>query len=156
METIIAIVLGPIIAVIITLWHQNRKEKSQHKFQVFRDLMSHGLYHPVTERWVDALNSIDVVFYNKPKVVKLWHEYYDILHQTNPDLGIQKNKYLDLLQAMALSLGYKTLKQTDIDRCYFPVGLGAQKNLNEALQQEQLKYLQNSNKLYAAQIPEIS
>ena len=149
--TIIAIFLGPIFAVLITLWHQNRKEKRQNKFSLFRTLMTHRFGMPVTETWVEALNSIDVVFHDKPKVVTLWHEYFDILHQKNPNFDAQKRKYLDLIFEMAVTLGYKALKQTDIDRSYFPVGLGDQKALTEAIQKEHLTFLQNTNKLYAAQ-----
>ena len=152
--TTIAIFLGPIFAVIITLWHQSRKEKRQHKFFLFQTLMSHRLGMPVAEKWVEALNLIDVVFHDNSTVVNLWHEYFDMLHQKDPDFDAQKRKYLDLVYEMAVTLGYNSMKQTDIDRSYFPVGLGDQKELNEALQREQLTYLQNSNKLYSAQIPE--
>ena len=38
--TTIAIFLGPVFAVMITLWYQSKKEKQQHKFLLFRTLMS--------------------------------------------------------------------------------------------------------------------
>jgi len=38
--TVIAIFVGPIVAVSITLWHQSRKEKRNLKNQVFTTLMA--------------------------------------------------------------------------------------------------------------------
>ena len=57
--TTIAIILGPIFAVMITLWYQNKKEKQQHKFLLFRTLMSRRKDFPISQEWVDALNLID-------------------------------------------------------------------------------------------------
>ncbi len=154
-STTIAIFLGPIFAVMITLWYQNRKEKRQHKFLLFRTLMSRRKdFFPISQEWVDALNLIDVVFHDNNKAVELWHAYHVMLYHGKRDYEEADRKYLDLLHTLALDLGYKNLQQTDIDRFYQPVGLGDQKALSEALQKEQLIYLQNSNKLYSAQIPE--
>jgi hypothetical protein len=152
--TTIAILLGPIFAVMITLWYQNKKEKQQHKFLLFRTLMSRRADFPISQEWVDALNLIDVVFHDNKKAVGLWHAYHEMLYHKERDYEEENRKYLDLLHSLALDLGYKNLQQTDIDRSYLPVGLGDQKALSEALQREQLIYLQNSNKLYSAQIPE--
>jgi ABC-type amino acid transport system permease subunit len=63
---IIAIILGPLFAVLVTLWHQSRKEKRQNKFFLFRTLMTHRFGMPVAESWVEGLNSVDVVFHDKP------------------------------------------------------------------------------------------
>jgi len=152
--TTIAILLGPIFAVMITLWYQSKKEKQQHKFLLFQTLMSRRRDFPISQEWVDALNLIDVVFHDNKKAVGLWHAYHEMLGHKERDYGEENRKYLDLLHSLALGLGYKNLQQTDIDRFYLPVGLGDQKALSEALQREQLIYLQNSNKLYSAQIPE--
>ena len=152
--TTIAIILGPIFAVIITLWYQNMREKRQHKFLLFRTLMSRRKdFFPISQEWVDALNLIDVVFHDNKKAVSLWHAFHGMLYHGKRDYEEEDRKYLDLLHTLARDLGYKNLQQTDIDRFYQPVGLGDQKELNEALQKEQLIYLQNSNKLYSAQTP---
>jgi hypothetical protein len=71
---IIAIILGPIIAVIITLIYQTYKEKRDSKTRLFLTLMAHRESFPPSFAWVESLNLIDVVFVKHPKVVQLWHQ----------------------------------------------------------------------------------
>lgn len=51
---------------------------------------------------------------------------------------------LDLLSEMAVSLGYKNLKQTEIDRFYSPKYFGSQMSRQEILFQENLRILTRS------------
>lgn len=121
--TIIAIITGPVTAVIITLWSQGRREKLLLKNQVFTTLMAQRGF-PTSPEWIRALNLIDVVFENNPKVLKLWHEYYDLLHHEDKPLMIEQweRKKLELLSEIAKDLGYKGLQQIDIDKVYIPKG----------------------------------
>lgn len=141
---ILAIILGPIIAVIITLAHQNHKEKRDTKMRLFLTLMAHRKSFPPTFAWVESLNLIDVVFAKHPKVVQLWHEYYDYLHEETKDYTKRDHKYLELLSVMAKTLGYKNLQQTDIDKFYTPIAHGDQAALNYKVQIEFLRVLQNT------------
>lgn len=147
---IIAMITGPVMAVLITLWHQQRSEERNHKYTLFRTLMKRR--RGLNQDWVDALNLIDVVFYDNQEIVNSWHLYHEMLYRQERDHEEENRKYLDLLHSIALSLGYKKVKQTDIDRFYEPIGLEEQKMLNEALQKEQLTYLQNSNQSFSSQI----
>ena len=70
---------------------------------------------------VDALNLIDVVFQDDKKVRQAWKDYHNSLNSLSPDFPNNNSFALDLLSEMALSLGYKELKQTEIDRFYEPV-----------------------------------
>lgn len=148
---IIAVISGPVIAVIITLWYHTYKQKQDAKRQLFFTLMAHRKSSPPTIAWVDSLNLIDVVFAKHPKVVILWHEYFALLCQTVYDHKASQHKYLDLLLAMAKCLGYKNILQTDIDKFYSPVAHGDQAILTTRLQQEFLRVLENTKSLEALQ-----
>ena len=141
---IIAVILGPIIAVSITLWYQSRKEKRDAKFRLFLNLMAHRKSMPPTIDRVNSLNLIDVVYADHPKVLQLWHDYYDLLHTQPPNIELWEHKHIDMLSEMAQVLGYKNLKQTDIEKFYTPVAHGTQVELNAKVQQEFLRVLQNT------------
>lgn len=83
---IIAVISGPILAVLISLWLQNRKHKKDTQQHLFLTLMAYRKSYPPPNAWVESLNLIDVVFAKHQKVVKLWHEYHDLLSQKPPDL----------------------------------------------------------------------
>jgi hypothetical protein len=72
MQTVnmIAIVLGPLLAVGITLWWQGRKEKRDAKERLFLTLMAQRRAFPPAIEWVNALNVIDVVFADHSQVVQ--------------------------------------------------------------------------------------
>jgi len=136
--------IGPIVAVAITLWYQNRKEKRDAQYRLFTVLMTHRKSNPPTFDLVNGLNLIDVVFSQHRKTVELWHEYYAMLGQKDVNWQLADSKYLDLLASMATVLGYKNLLQTDISRYYSPVAHGNQAELNEKIQNEFLRVLQNT------------
>ncbi len=141
---IVAIILGPILAVIITLAYQKFKEKRDAKMRLFLTLMAHRKSYPISYDWVQALNLIDVVFANHSQVVKLWHEYYDYLHEETKKFTKRDHKYLELLSEMARCLNYKNLQQTDIDKFYTPIAHGDQAALNYKVQTELLRVLENT------------
>ncbi len=146
---IIAIITGPIFAVVITLWWQQRKEQRDAKRRLFLTLMAHRRAVPPTTDWVNGLNVIDVVFSEHPQVVQLWHEYYASLVNppANQNFQARDHTYLLMLSAMARSLGYRRLEQTDIDKFYSPQVHADQMRLNWECQAEWLRVLQNTNKL---------
>jgi hypothetical protein len=104
---IIAIIVGPVSAVIITLWHQDRKQKIGEKNRLFLTLMAHRKTLPPNPEWVNALNVIDVVFSDNPNIVTHWHDFYNLLHADMEKTQQQRDhKYLELLSAMAKVLDY--------------------------------------------------
>lgn len=141
---IIAVIIGPIIAVSITLWYQSHKEKRDAKIRLFLNLMAHRKSNPPTFERVNSLNLIDVVFSGHPKVLQLWHEYYDLLHTQPPNFELWEHKHIDMLSEMGQALGYKKLKQTEIEKFYTPVAHGTQAELNEKMQREFLRVLENT------------
>ena len=141
---IIAVISGPIFAVLISLWLQGRKQKKDAQQHLFLTLMAYRKSFPPPNAWVESLNLIDVVFSKHPKIVQLWHEYHDLLSQIPPNLGKWNHKYLELLSEIARKLGYKSLQQIDIDKFYTPTVHGDQMTLNTKIQQEWLRVLENT------------
>ncbi len=144
---LLAVLFSPVIAVVITLWYQNRKEKRDAKLRLFITLMAQRKSMPPAYDLVNALNLIDVVFQDHDKVLQLWHEYYDLLCAKPLNLELVDHKYIDMLSEIARVLHYKKLKQTDIDKFYSPVAHGNQAELNYKTQTELLRVLQNTTAL---------
>jgi hypothetical protein len=67
---------------------------------------------------------------SRPRIVQLWHQLYDILCAQPFNNQTFGHKYIDLLSAMATSLGYRTLTQTDIDKFYAPQAIGNQATIS--------------------------
>jgi hypothetical protein len=141
-----AILLGPLAGVVFTLWFQGRKEKRDAKNRLFLALMAHRKLRPPTFDLVNGLNLIDAVFARHPSVVRLWHEYYDLLCHSPVNDHLAEAKYLDLLSDMAKALGYTSLSQTDIARFYSPIAHGSQAQLNNEIQLELLQFLRTFNR----------
>ena len=149
----IGLFTSPVIAVVVTLLWQHIREKHDRvhsrKEQLFLALMAHRRSQPPSQAWVDALNLIDVVFDDSPTVLRLWHEYYDLLGSATykDELNKRTHKHLELLSAMAAELGYKSLSQTDIDKFYSPVAHGNEAEMTWRLRAELLRVLQGAHNI---------
>ena len=148
---IIAILLSPVVAVCVSIYLQRRHERIERKQKVFEILMSTRHSIAIDEQ-VRALNMIDAVFFSDAEVRKLWHEYFDMLHNEglNNELGwkTRQKKFLELLTEMAKSLGYgMSITHLDVDRVYNPVGLAEFKQRGEAIANELLRVLKASGGL---------
>lgn len=139
---IIAVVSGPILAVIITLLYQKRKEKRDAKYQAFLRLMAYRKSIPPNPVMIEILNILDVIFADNKNIVDLWHKYYSLLSQ--PPSQEREHTWLELLSEIAKDLNYPTLKQTDLDKFYIPQGHFDQFVMNAAVQREFLRVLQNT------------
>lgn len=148
---IVAVLLSPIIAVVVTLWYQSRKEKRDTKRWLFGTLIA-TRHSPLTEESVRALNMIDVVFFNSQPVRKLWREYFDMLNNgglNNPvGWAARSKKNLELITEMAKVLGYgKEISHLDVDRVYYPEGLAGAAATQSELYQELLRVLKATQTL---------
>lgn len=139
-----AVSIVPVIVWFIGIKYQDYKSKRQAQLDLFLTLMANRQKSPISEKWVDALNSIDVVFQNNRKVRSAWRNYLDSLNQKSAHFDNQNAYKLDLLSEMAESLGYKQLKQTEIDRFYSPVYFGSKQSRQEILFNENLRVLMHS------------
>ena len=127
---IVILFLSPFIAVLVTLWYQDRQAKQQVKMDLFRRLITHKGKVTLSREYIEALNQIRVVFYNNEKIKTLWGQYYELV-QVDRDLTkleIQRMDRIDLdmLQEIAKELKFKDMTQNDISRHYYPSGLGQQ------------------------------
>lgn len=143
--TLIALLLGPVFGVLITLWYQERMQKRMTKERLFIQLM--GSRKSLTPDWVNGLNVVDVIYADHPKVVAAWHALYDYVHIKPMDPKQYEHRTVALLSEMATALGYESLKQIDIDKFYTPEAQGTQAKMNEDIQKELLRVLQNTKSL---------
>lgn len=144
---IAAVAIIPVIVWFLGVKYQDRKAKRDAQEKVFFTLMADRGTNPITKEWVDALNVIDIVFQEHKKVRKAWKEYLSSLNEKSPHFDTQNSFKLDLLSEMAMALGYKNLKQTEIDRFYSPKYFGSQMSRQEFLFQENMRILMNSKSL---------
>ena len=140
----LAVFLGPVTAVCITLWIQHRKAVRDAKMKLFLALLAERKDVPFSKRATDALNSIDIIFHNSPKVVALWHKHYT-LRQTPPSQELQ-HTWVELLAEMASDLGYSNLKQTDLDKFYVPQGHIDDAEFQRKVAQQWSRVLENTER----------
>lgn len=152
MDTNLLLVIAQIVSVaiipIIVWWMgvrwNKRNAKQKAKRDLFFTLMANRKSTPITKEWVDALNTIDIVFQDDHKVRRAWREYYDSLNE-NSQYNSESNAFkLDMLSEMANSLGYNDLKQTEIDRFYSPKQFVNEQNAQDLLVSEALRVLSHS------------
>ena len=146
---VIAILASPVIALLITVFLQDRKDKRQARMYVFTTLMENR-HLTVTDATIKCLNMIDLYFYNDIQVRRLWKEYFGMLNNAglNNEVGhVQwQAKKLELITEMAKVLSYgKDISSIDVSRVYYPTGLDKSLIRNEAIAEELLRVLKSSN-----------
>src|SRR5712691_6831726 len=81
---VVAILLSPLVAVLVSMWIQNKKERRQQQFWILSTLMA-SRSDPLTPENIKALNLIDLTFRDKPEVRRLWREYFEMLSNKGLD-----------------------------------------------------------------------
>lgn len=151
-----AVILGPILAVQVQKLIEGMAEKKNKKKQVFSILMATRAT-PVAPLHVEALNRIDIDFYDDKKVKAAWNLLRDNFnHCPKPeeeDFKIKSNTWAEksieffnnLLNEMGRSLGYK-FDVVDLKRnAYYPKGHGDLEDENYRMRQAILKILAGEN-----------
>lgn len=141
---LISISLIPVIIWLLGIAFQNREAKRNAKQELFLTLMANRKKQPISTDWADALNTIDVVFQDNKKVRAAWRAYHDSLHPKSQHADSTNSFQLDLLSEIANSLGYKDLKQTELDRFYLPRYFGDQEDAQKRIWTEHYRVLRNS------------
>ena len=149
---IISITLIPFILWFVGVKFQDRKSKQDAKLTLFSKLMANRKATPNKE-WADSLNLIDIIYQDDKKVRLAWLNYFNSLHPKSPHADNANAFLLDLLSEMGNSLGYKDLKQTEIDRFYSPKYFGRVESSQEILLQETIRVL-NRSKSYTENFDE--
>lgn len=107
--SIIAIIIAPIVSVWIAQRLNEKAAKRKDKMDLFKTLMISR--NGWTMESVRALNILEVVFSDDEAVRNAWRKYYDRLcvSETPSDAELKKiqEAQYDLLETMAISLGYK-------------------------------------------------
>ncbi len=136
---ILAVLLGPIIAVQLTRYLDNKNEIKRRKLDLFRTLMATRAYN-ISWDHVNALNRIDVEFDNKiPKekdVLDSWKSYLDLLNDktlTPENWNTRRiDLFVDLLHKMAMVLDYDFDKTHIKNSAYSPKAHGnTEEEINE-------------------------
>lgn len=116
-------IYSPIDAVNVGRRLNNEQKKDDAKRNLFLTLFSlRG--SPVHYDFVRCLNQIDIVFEDTRTVLDAWHDL-----RTSLNIKGQANEHkvweilrTNLLSAMAVSLGYNRIQQTDMIQDYYPEG----------------------------------
>lgn len=150
-----AIIVVPIAAVLIGQWLQNRANRRKDKLEIFKTLMiARNGWSPECVR---ALNIIDIVFADDSTVRARWKEYYDRLCVENPsetELKKIKTAQDKLLEAMAISLGYKDkVTWETIQNPYVPKGMIEAEQMQREYQTGQLAWAQIAKNFNSSMIP---
>jgi len=139
---LLAILLGPILAVQIQKWLERQKEGKQRKVDIFKTLMA-TRGNVLSHHHVEALNRIDLEFSHHDKyrgVISAWKEYFDNLAikvDTNEQIVVWTDKNVELLANLLFEMG-KALDY-NFDRAlikrnwYSPVGHAKIENKQEQI-----------------------
>lgn len=125
--TAIALLVGPSLAVGITIAVQRYNLIRAPRLYVFQTLMAYRSDQFNAER-IKALALIDVYFHDVPIVRAKWKEYFDSLNDPiysdgkNDAVNVWRKRQNALLAEMGQFLGYgRNIKYEEIDRVYAPV-----------------------------------
>lgn len=115
---IIAIVVSPLVALKLSVNMQKNNRKQNEKLHILKTLMTSRVVRNID--YVNALNIIDIVFVDSPKVLeayrKLYKEYSNYGNQKSIETAQTK-----LLEAIISDVGYKDkITWGRIQEPYFP------------------------------------
>lgn len=141
---ILMVLLSPVIAVVIGQHLQNRSELRKDKIEIFQCLMKNRVYYWGTKESVDALNRIDVVFYNSNNVIQAWKHYYNKIQiENHTDIKLVIDLQYELLSEMAKDLGYGAITKETLYFPYRPDGVLKEDCVHDAYNQV-IMYLINN------------
>ena len=137
--TVIALVAGPIVAVIITRYNDQTKAKKDRQLMTFRSLMQNRS-DPLSKEFVAALNLIEVDFNEYLSIKNAWKELFDALHpKIKPEKPEEQQTQKFLLWTLTTKLLHEIgkclhieIEQLDVmQRIYAPQGWLDEKNRRE-------------------------
>jgi len=158
--TALAIIIGPIAAVKITLNHEERRERNRRKYNTFHSLMKTRRVTLAPEH-VTALNAIQTEFHDDEKVIVAYKNYIDNLagpklspNATQDEIrGYLDNRddvFIELMFEMGRHLGF-TLDKRELSKySYAPQGWINMEGEQNAIRSLALELLQGKRPLPVA------
>lgn len=117
---ILAIVLSPLVANIISIKMNQRNEKRNEKLKILRILMMTRMNRACID-YANALNLIDVVFHNSKKVRQAYKELLEMYYKGNVSDNEFNTKNLKLIESIIEDIGYsKKINWDEISIPYTP------------------------------------
>lgn len=89
--TIIAVLVGPILAVLITRFIDDQRASKARRMEIFRTLMR-TRKTPIHFEHVGAINLVEIEFANETSVVQAWKNYLNNLGERIADTASQDEK----------------------------------------------------------------
>jgi len=148
---VIATFAGPICAVIVTRWVDNKRALRNRQLEVFRALMR-TRKNAIQPDHVNALNLVEIEFHNAETVLSAYRDLMRHINSggagTDPQWTDKHRSFLTkLLSAMAANLGYK-IEQLDVfEGGYYPSGWGTESEQQLAIRLGLLELLSGKRSL---------
>ena len=136
--TALSVVFSGVVATMITIFYQKFSGERTAKRKIFETAVSYRFFICEEEN-VKSLNSIDVIFHKDRKVRQAWKFYMDEADKPSSNPQLLNDKYIKLLEEMALACGYNDIRWDDLKRYYYPNGLSNRKNDDEVLKKLQIR-----------------
>ena len=129
--TILAVIFGPIFAVIVTRYVDKQRASETRKMDIFRTLMRTRKL-PIHFEHVGALNLIEIEFVNQTEIIDAWKKYLQNLSE-NPPQALSGNELqafekkrdsllTKLIYEIARSLDFKVEQLDILEGNYLPRG----------------------------------
>ena len=151
--TTIALILGPVLAVIVSQIVERNKVVRNKRLWLFETLMANHADKFNPER-IKALALIDVFFRKVPAVRACWKEYHDALSDPtyndgkNNGVTVWTKKENVMLSVMASSLGFGSdITYEELERAYAPKLYTSNAITAQKTATEWLRVLENSDRL---------
>lgn len=136
-----AVIIGPVVAVVITRMLDNEKFEKERKLSIFRALVK-DRSNPLSYDFVNAFNLIQIEFSNDTEVIKAWKSLSESRNAAGPakdDSDGWSRKYAEwngktnqLLFEIAKALDIK-VSPFDIQTSYFPRAWSDDQQINSEI-----------------------
>lgn len=153
--TILATLVGPIVAVAITLWYQARDQSYQRRLSVFRSLMQWRA-NWLNPEWVGALNMIPVEFSGRSEILTALTTLLDKLSdrgfaeggdQLTAAYARAETAFIELIQKLARDLKIDLNGFDPRGRVYAPTGWANEQAAIQSLRAETSSILRGERPL---------
>ncbi|MDE1915968.1 MAG: hypothetical protein KGJ57_07890 [Sphingomonadales bacterium] len=132
--TLIALIAGPVLAVVLQLTAEKRKQRRDRKVETMRMLM--GTRHMAADlRYSQAINMIPIDFNDSSAVMDAWRDYHRLSNVAPNPENIQNHirdlseRQTRLISSMLHHLGYQITDAEIQDTAYLATGFGERDQL---------------------------